>query len=126
MKDYIKQLETEFTENANVETAKGQMAYMKNQFAFCGIKTPLRRKIQKPFLDKDFLPPKKDLDTELLTFVIHSFLGSNEFFINKSIGWILRNYSRINPAWVIDFTNNTRLDKLSRKEALRLIRDTAS
>lgn len=65
---------------------------------------------------------KEDLDTELLAFTIIQLLGSNEFFINKAIGWILREYSRINPNWVILFVEKQdTLSKLSKKEALRLI-----
>ncbi len=221
MSEFINILETEFEKNANPEIALGQKAYMKNKFEFYGIKTPVRRKIQKPFLVKEYLPPKKeletiiktlwkksereyqyfsqelaykyvnqfekkdialfefmiihkswwdtidliapklvgnyfkiypeqrdtyvekwiasnniwlqrtailfqlnyksDLDKDFLAYVINSLLGSKEFFINKAIGWILRQYSRINPDWVIEFTNHTQLDKLSYKEALRLI-----
>jgi len=40
---------------------------------------------------------KDTLDTELLTSVINALLGSDEFFINKAIGWILREYSKTNP-----------------------------
>ncbi|NOX87362.1 MAG: DNA alkylation repair protein [Chlorobi bacterium] len=221
MIDFIKILELEFRKNADPEIAAGQKAYMKNQFEFLGIKTPLRREIQRPFLTKkhlplknnleqivktfwakperefqyfaqelaqkytdrfekkdiklfefmithkswwdsvDFIAPKlvgeyfkvysgqrnkyvekwiaseniwlqrtsilfqlkyeDELDKEFLAYIINSLLGSNEFFINKAIGWILRQYSKKDPAWVNDFTNKTPLDKLSRKEALRLI-----
>ena len=221
MKEFIKILEIEFEKNANPEIAIGQKAYMKNNFDFYGIKTPDRRKIQKPFLVKKYLPPKKDLekivktlwkkpereyqyfsqeltekyskqfdkidiklfefmiinkswwdtidfiapklvgeyfklypeqrnnhiekwivsgniwlqrtailfqlnykvdlDKDFLAYIIHSLLGSKEFFINKAIGWILRQYSRTNPAWVIDFANKTDLNALSKKEALRII-----
>ncbi|MBK3516576.1 DNA alkylation repair protein [Carboxylicivirga marina] len=64
---------------------------------------------------------KEELDTELLTTAINSLLGSKEFFINKAIGWILREYSRTNPQWVIDFVDQTVLNTLSKREALRLI-----
>ena len=64
---------------------------------------------------------KENIDTECLSFVINSLLGSKEVFVNKAIGWILRNYSRINSKWVMDFADKTKLDKLSRKEALRLM-----
>lgn len=64
---------------------------------------------------------KEDVDTALLSQVIHALLGSNEFFVNKAIGWMLRQYSKTNPEWVLDFCNRTSLDKLSRREALRLI-----
>lgn len=66
---------------------------------------------------------KETLDTDLLESVIQQLLGSKEFFINKAIGWILREYSRTNPNWVIDFVEaNPDLNNLSRKEALRLVK----
>ncbi len=64
---------------------------------------------------------KQDVDTKLLGSIIHSLIGSKEFFINKAIGWILREYSKTNPKWVIDFVNKTALSHLSKKEAVRLI-----
>lgn len=64
---------------------------------------------------------KEDVDKELLSQVINALLGSKAFFINKAIGWMLREFSKTNPEWVLDFCNRTSLDKLSRKEALRLI-----
>ncbi len=221
MNDYIKTLEAEFEKHSNPEIAAGQKAYMKNLFEFYGIKTPVRRKIQKPFLVKELLPPKvelektvkilwekpqrefqyfaqelaekytkqlekkdielfefmitrkswwdtvdfiapklagkyfkiypqqrnitvekwissgniwlqrasllfqlnykNELDTGFLAYVINSLLGSEEFFINKAIGWILRQYGKTNPEWVKEFANNTKLDKLSYNEAVRLI-----
>ncbi|MGB1040904.1 MAG: DNA alkylation repair protein [Flavobacteriales bacterium] len=66
---------------------------------------------------------KNEIDTNLLKSFIHPLLGSNEFFINKAIGWILREYTRTNPSWVIDFVNNTELSNLSKREALKLIKD---
>ncbi len=46
---------------------------------------------------------------------------SNEFFIQKAIGWALRDYSRFNPSNVIDYVNSTNLKPLSKREALRLL-----
>lgn len=65
---------------------------------------------------------KTAIDTELLKHVINSLLGSKEFFINKAIGWVLREYSKTNPDWVEDFVSQTDLHSLSRKEALRIIK----
>ena len=62
---------------------------------------------------------KKDTDTELLTGFINKMQGSKEFFINKAIGWILREYSKTDAGWVIDFVKNTHLDNLSKREALK-------
>ncbi|MBX6379368.1 MAG: DNA alkylation repair protein [Thermoflavifilum aggregans] len=221
MEDYLQILETEFRKNSNPQIALWQMAYMKNQFEFYGIKTPVRRKIQKPLLIRENLPPNDDLgkivkilwekpqreyqyfaqeltekyikqfdkrdiilfefmilhkswwdtvdyiatklvgeyfkiypeqrnisvekwihsnniwlqrtsiffqlnfgkeiDTGFLSYIICSLSVSNEFFITKAIGWILRQDSKINPDWMLNFTSNTRLNKLSIKEATRLI-----
>ena len=221
MNSYIKALKNEFELNSNPIIASQQKAYMRNQFSFFGLKTPERRKIQQPFLIKDFLPVKKDaikiikelwllpqrdfqyfaqelahkyikqpeesdielyefmvvnrswwdtvdyianklmgsyflvypekryeyvkkwlasnniwlqrcailfqlkykekLDKELLTHTIKSLLNSKEFFINKAIGWILREYSRTDPEWVISFTTQNKLHPLSKKEALKLL-----
>lgn len=44
---------------------------------------------------------------------------SKEFFIQKAIGWALREYAKINPLLVEDFVHNSDLKPLSRREALR-------
>ena len=223
MKEFVEKLHREFLDNQNPTIASGQKAYMRNQFEFFGIKAPARRKIQKPFLVKAYLPPKrelseliktlwekperefqlfgqefvflyakgferediflleymvthkswwdtvdyiasylmgtyfkifpnqrkacvdkwlnseniwlqrcvllfqlkykKDLDTELLTYSITSLLGSKEFFINKAIGWVLREYSKTRPEWVREFVNQTDLHSLSKKEAMRILKE---
>ena len=64
---------------------------------------------------------KHTTDTELLSYIINSLTGSKEFFINKAIGWILREYGKTNPDWVTEFVHKTELASLSRKEALRII-----
>ena len=43
---------------------------------------------------------KKAIDVDLLTDLIEQFRGSKEFFIQKAIGWILREYSATNPDWL--------------------------
>ncbi len=222
IKDYINTLEAEFISNSNPENAVKQKKYLKNKFEFFGLTTPQRRSIQKPFLHKEYLPPKTefkniiielwekperefqhfaldlsykylkqieaedielfeymilnkswwdtvdgvapklvaeyfkkfpqqrdsytgkwlksgniwlqrstlifqlfykdDLDTVFLEHAINQLLGSKEFFINKAIGWILRQYSRTNPVWVEKFVEKTALSGLSKREALRLIK----
>lgn len=66
---------------------------------------------------------KEQTDQELLADVIRNNLGSNEFFINKAIGWSLREYSKVNPEWVREFIaeNEQGLDKLSIREARKYI-----
>jgi 3-methyladenine DNA glycosylase AlkD len=46
---------------------------------------------------------------------------SNEFFIQKAIGWALREYAKSNPEAVIEFVKSSNLKKLSSKEALKNI-----
>lgn len=221
-KAFINLLTSEFQNKANSKIALEQKAYVRNQFDFFGLKAPVRREIQKPFLVKQYLPEKSevnelikllwkqpqrdfqlfgqelvfkyvkqfgikdiellelmittkswwdtvdfiayklvgayfkmfpneievkinnwlaseniwlqrtallfqlkyksDLDTRVLSHIINSLLGTNEFFINKAIGWVLREYSRTNPQWVIDFVSETALHNLSRREALRLLK----
>ena len=66
---------------------------------------------------------KTNTDTHFLSYCIENLIGSKEFFINKAIGWILRQYSRTDANWVTNFIeNHPRLANLSRKEALRLLK----
>jgi len=222
--DFIESLEIEFSKHANTIVAKGQKAYMRNQFEFYGLTASERRSVQQPLFKEydsslkvdvektiiklwkkekrdyqycaqelifqntkqfkpehinlfefmiinkswwdtiDFVAPKlvgiyfklypkkienviekwlnsnniwlqrscllfqlkykNNLNTELLTHIIHSLLNSKEFFINKAIGWVLREYSKTNEKWVLNFVQKTKLTKLSSKEALKFIKKT--
>jgi 3-methyladenine DNA glycosylase AlkD len=51
--------------------------------------------------------------------IIHENLGSKEFFINKAIGWALRQYARTDPKAVKSFVESTPLHPLSRREAMK-------
>lgn len=65
---------------------------------------------------------KKETDFDLLCETIQENLGSDEFFINKAIGWALRQYAHTNPAPVKKFVKATKdLHPLSRREALKNI-----
>jgi len=65
---------------------------------------------------------KKETDFDLLCELIKENLGSDEFFINKAIGWALRQYAHTNPAPVKKFVKATKeLHPLSRREALKNI-----
>lgn len=62
---------------------------------------------------------KDQTDTALLEAIIVANLGQQEFFINKAIGWALRDYSKTNPEWVRAFIERHRdgLAPLSVREA---------
>ncbi len=62
---------------------------------------------------------KEQTDFALLCEIIRENLDSNEFFINKAIGWSLRQYARIDPKSVTKFVNSTPLHPLSRREAMK-------
>lgn len=64
---------------------------------------------------------REKTDTQRLSGFILSLNTSREFFITKAIGWSLREYSKYNASWVIDFVHKHELQPLSRKEALRRI-----
>ena len=66
---------------------------------------------------------KKFTNTELLEAIIKNNFGSKEFFINKAIGWALREYSKTNPDWVANFIreNKSELSTLSYREATRFL-----
>jgi 3-methyladenine DNA glycosylase AlkD len=65
---------------------------------------------------------KEETDFDLLCEIIRENLGSDEFFINKAIGWALRQYAWTNPAPVKKFVKATKeLSPLSRREALKNI-----
>lgn len=62
---------------------------------------------------------KEQTDFGLLREIILQNLDSKEFFINKAIGWSLRQYARVDPNAVKKFVKTTRLHPLSRREALK-------
>ena len=84
-------------------------------------------------LDEDFwlrriaidhqLMRKEWTDTDLLAEVICNNFGQTEFFINKAIGWSLRNYSKVNPDWVRVFIGQhaSQMAPLSIREASKYL-----
>ena len=69
------------------------------------------------------LSRKEKTNTELLETIICNNFGTDEFFINKAIGWSLRDYSKTNPEWVRDFIEKYRsnLSNLSIKEGSKYL-----
>lgn len=221
MHPYLKPLAELFVQNSNAEIAMYMKKYMKGQYAYFGIKSPLRREVKKEFLLKYGLPElselseitnecwelpqreyqyfimevlerlakkaeperidlyefllenkswwdtvdyisavlvgihfqkypdqiipytekwmnsgnkwlqrssllfqlkyKKKTDINLMTRYIGQLQGSKEFFINKAIGWVLREYSKTDGQWVREYVNQNRLAPLSRREALKWV-----
>ena len=62
---------------------------------------------------------KDKTDVVLLAKNIQALSYSKEFFIQKAIGWALRQYARTDPDWVREFVANNALAPLSKREALK-------
>lgn len=66
---------------------------------------------------------KEKVDKELLEKILLANLDDNEFFINKAVGWALRDYSKFNPEWVTKFIEKNRenMTNLSLREASKYL-----
>lgn len=66
---------------------------------------------------------KEQTNTELLEKILVNNLEQTEFFINKAIGWALRDYSKTNPQWVSEFIAKYehKMAKLSLREAKKYL-----
>jgi 3-methyladenine DNA glycosylase AlkD len=62
-----------------------------------------------------------DTDFTLLIGLINQFKHEKEFFIQKAIGWSLRQYSKFQPEAVRDFLHDSDIKGLARKEAEKYI-----
>jgi len=66
---------------------------------------------------------KEKTDTGLLAEIIKNNLNQKEFFINKAIGWSLRDFSKTNPDWVRTFiyAHKDDLSNLSIREGSKYV-----
>ena len=66
---------------------------------------------------------KENVDKLLLETILEDNLCDSEFFINKAIGWALRDYSKVNPEWVRKFIEKNRsgMANLSLREASKYL-----
>jgi 3-methyladenine DNA glycosylase AlkD len=64
---------------------------------------------------------KDKTDFALMSKYIVQLKESNEFFIQKGIGWALREYAKREPEQVRNFIENNTLKPLSKREALKHI-----
>ncbi|WP_297820428.1 DNA alkylation repair protein [uncultured Lactobacillus sp.] len=66
---------------------------------------------------------KEKTNTQLLAQIIANNTSSDEFFINKAIGWALRDYSKTNPSWVKKFiSDHPEMSDFSVKQASRYLK----
>lgn len=66
---------------------------------------------------------KENTDEQLLEKILISNLNHKEFFVNKAIGWALRDYSKTNPQWVRNFieVHKENMASLSIREASKYL-----
>ncbi len=64
---------------------------------------------------------KKDTDWDFLAETIKRLRDSDEFFIQKALGWILREYSKVEPTRVRQFIAETKLPGLTVREGLKFL-----
>lgn len=66
---------------------------------------------------------KEKMNTDLLDKILQNNLSSDEFFINKAIGWALRDYSKTDPNWVKAFIeeHKNKMATLSIKEGSKYL-----
>ncbi|BDD06386.1 DNA alkylation repair protein [Aureibacter tunicatorum] len=64
---------------------------------------------------------KEKTDIDMLAKNIIPSLSSNEFFLQKAIGWSLRQYAKTDPNFVSNFVDEHDISGLARREALKHI-----
>ena len=69
------------------------------------------------------LKQKKEIDFDCMFAVILRLSHTNEFFLNKAIGWLLREYSKNHPQLIENFIENNEaaLSKLSIREGSKYL-----
>lgn len=66
------------------------------------------------------LKRREQTDTELLEACILPSIERPEFWLRKAIGWVLRQYARTDPDWVVAFVaDHPEMSGLSRREATK-------
>jgi len=64
---------------------------------------------------------KDKTDADLMFDYIRRLSKSKEFFIQKGVGWALRQYSKINPEAVAQFIAATPLAPLTKREGMKAL-----
>ena len=69
------------------------------------------------------LKHKGNTNVDLLQETVLMLAHEDEFFIQKAIGWVLREYSKTDPHYVAEFVarHHDQLSPLSRREAMKVI-----
>lgn len=96
MTNQVKQLRSKFEKAADLNIAQGAAAYMRNQFEFLGIKTPLRRE-----LCKDLFDTSKNLsEKEIITLCKELWTQPEREFQYVACDILAKNAKRFSPTYV--------------------------
>ena len=96
MSNHLKQLRTEFEKVSDKEVAEGAAAYMRNQFEFLGIKTPLRRELSKDLIKQT----KSFSEKELITFCKELWAQPEREYQNVACDILAKNAKRLSQGYV--------------------------
>jgi len=95
-KQLVSTLRKEFTKHADPKVSKDAAAYMRNQFEFLGIKTPLRRE-----LAKDLMGQSKNLsEQELIELCKELWAQREREFQYIACDILAKNAKRLSPGYV--------------------------
>jgi len=95
-KQLVSALRKELTKYADLETSEGAAAYMRNQFEFLGIKTPLRRELAKDLTNKS-----KDLtERELIELCKELWAQPEREFQYIGCDLLAKNAKRLSPSYL--------------------------
>ena len=96
MTNHVRQLRIKFEKVADKEVAEGAAAYMRNQFEFSGIKTPLRRE-----LGKDLVDASKELSEKEIVSLCKELRAQPEReFQYIACDILAKNAKRLSPGYV--------------------------
>ena len=96
MTNHVKQLRTKFEKVADPDVAQGAAAYMRNQFEFLGIKTPLRRELSKDL----FNVSKKLSEKELIVLCKELWAQPEREFQYVACDILAKNAKRLSSGYV--------------------------
>jgi 3-methyladenine DNA glycosylase AlkD len=96
MSNHLKKLRTELEKVADKEVADGAAAYMRNQFEFLGIRTPLRRELSNELIKQT----KSFSEKELVTFCKELWAQPEREFQYVACDILAKNAKRLSPEYV--------------------------
>ena len=96
MSNHLKQLRTEFKKAADAKVAEDASAYMRNQFEFLGIKTPLRRELSKELINQS----KNFSEKELVSFCKDLWAQPEREFQYVACDILAKNAKRLSSGYV--------------------------